>query len=217
MDPKALQGRWLDQKQDSFLDFTASGLCAEVSKAPDSLVVFRWECKSNRLTLTPMCNRFFVGSRIRVKKEEEQTWNVEMSGDTLKIYNKKGQRRRFKKVVAKSGNSDLAGLWQLTRPDGKVDYFEFTPWGDQIGLGWFPPYGHKARTKMKATRAPEWASYTAVGDELALNGYSPFRRGRQLRVNYKREGSSLTFTPTQMRGVKPRFPYTLTLAERVER
>ena len=216
VDPKNLQGRWLDQKQDAFWEISPAGLCAEVTKAPDTIVMYRWDLKGSLLKLRPLCKRFVLGQGVRAQNEAEAEWTVKLTGDSLGLSTKNGQRRRFKKVSDSKATSELAGLWKIKRDDGKVDYFEFTPWGDELGLGWFPPRGHPAEKRITPQPAPEWSTYTTVGEDLEMSGISPFRRGRKLRLTYKREGNKLTLTPGYQRGRRRRPAFTLTLADKVE-
>jgi hypothetical protein len=216
LDPKSLQGRWLDQKEDAFLELTPSGLAAEVAKAPDAITAYRWELAGRKLKLSPLTKRFVLGPGARWQDSQESQWEVSLKDDVMRLL-ARGKRRTFKRVSDPNAKSELAGLWKITRDDGKSDFFEFTPWGDEIGLGWFPPYNHPAEKKITPQRAPEWSSYSTVGDEVELSGVSPFRRGRKLRLNFKREGNRLTLTPGHQRGRKNRpAPFTLMQTDKVD-
>ncbi len=217
LEPKSLQGRWLDQKEDAFLELTPNGLCAEVAKAPDSITAYRWGLEGRKLKLTPVTKRFVLGQGARWQESAESEWDVSLKDDMMRLATAKGKRRTLKRVSDPNAKSELAGLWKITRDDGKSDYFEFTPWGDEVGLGWFPPYNHPAEKKVAPQRAPEWSSVTTVGDEVELTGVSPFRRGRKLRLNFKREANRLTLTPGHQRGRKRRPPpFTLMLTDKVD-
>lgn len=208
-DPKALQGRWLDQKADAFLDFTPSGLCAWVIKSPDSLAIYRWQLNGNQMQMTPQGYSLHFGSNPTVRDPgPAEVWDVELVGDALAI--RVGSKtRRYKRVGGRTGHPDLEGLWKRARPDHKVNYWEFTAWGDELGLLW-PPVGSKFTQQF-----PEWHTYAVRGNKVEMDGYSILPGFRHFLNPYRLEAGTLLFPAPVRKGV-PRITLSMERAAQLQ-
>lgn len=129
-----LPGRWIDLKDDRFVEFGPRGLAAEV--APDAFHVDTYQWKplgGNRVSMT------------RLTAPEAGTtveWDLSFRDDDqeLRIPLPGGRFRSLKRV--EPGEIEvpaLEGLWIYSaRAENRREFFEFTPWGTLISQRYFP-------------------------------------------------------------------------------
>lgn len=175
-----LVGRWLDQKEDAFLSFSEHEWCADVTKSPENVDLYRWVLQGGQLTLTPLTKNW----ALRVKPPTSQTWTVTLTTDTLRLTSAQGVVRKFKRMPAEKCEPTLVGKWRT-----KNRWACFGSNGEAMII----LSQTKGTKRIPQGKYGEWFQYRVEGNKVRLDGYSPISRRRSVETTFLMQGDNLTF------------------------
>lgn len=179
----------MDVKEEAFVDFLDHEICAEVSKSPENVVVYRWKQQGAQVTMDPVSQNWAAG----LKPPARQSWSVNPHKDGIRLVSSDGRVRKFRKVTNPKVDPSLVGVWKNRRR-----WTVYSPEGEAISLLYLAP---RKGSKIPGGFYGEWFQYQVADGRVRFDGYSPLLDRRGFGIPYDVTGDTLTLKFVPQPGV----------------
>lgn len=179
--PGSPLGQWTDnQKDEAFISFLDHEICAEVSKSPMNVVVYRWSQQGAQINLEPVSRNWARG----LKPPARQSLSLKPDKEGARLVSEDGRIRKLRKANSPKVDPALVGVWRNQRR-----WTVYSPEGEAISLLYSPP---QKGSKIPSGYYGEWFQVQVAAGRVRFEGYSPLADRRGFKIPYQVAGNTLT-------------------------